>query len=108
MNPYAIVYPFLTSGHTADMKNATMTTANPNVINKTNKIKNGVLVNRSNWNMFPKAINPKDSISTNIKEVIIHDVQYAKCDNPMTVRPYLSFLPFSYKSSLIRIKKFNK
>ena len=48
MNPYAIVYPFFTSGQTAAMKKATITTAKPNVINNTNKIENGVLVNKSN------------------------------------------------------------
>ena len=48
INPYAIVYPFFTSGQTAAMKKATITTAKPNVINRTNKIKNGVLVNKSN------------------------------------------------------------
>jgi hypothetical protein len=81
------VYPFLTSGHTVDIKNATNAIAYPNVKNNTNKIRNGVFVNKSKPSKPPviNIITVNDATKT--AYVMAQDAQYEKWERPITTKP---------------------
>jgi hypothetical protein len=76
MKPYAIVYPFFTSGHTVAMKNANNYIEKPKVANNKNVIGTGVCKNRSNWNIHPVMMSITVRAVTLIKAVMVHESQY--------------------------------